>query len=54
MSLYLSACLGVQGQYLESARKSKKIISQKSINIDFDKCINNKEIEDFDPLGHLK
>ena len=47
-SLYLDQQAWVKGSSAEEINKNlKKFISQKGFNIDFDKCINNKEIEDF-------
>ena len=47
-SLYWEQQAWVKGSSVEEINKYlKKFISQKGFNIDFDKCINNKEIEDF-------
>ena len=32
---------------IDALKNLKKFINQKGFDIDFDKCINNKEIEDF-------
>tara|TARA_E500000178_G_scaffold232728_1_gene229214 strand:- start:39 stop:614 length:576 start_codon:yes stop_codon:yes gene_type:complete len=47
-NLYLDQQAWVKGSSIEEMNKNlKKFISQKGFDIDFDKCINNKEIEDF-------
>ena len=47
-SLYSDQQAWVKGSSVEEINKNlKKFISQKGFNIDFDKCVNNKEVEDF-------
>jgi len=47
-SLYSNQQAWVKGNTVEEVNKSlKKFIKKEGFNIDFDKCINNKEIEDF-------
>ena len=47
-SLYSDQQAWVKGSSVEEINKNlKKFINQKGFNIDFDKCVNNKEIEDF-------
>ncbi len=47
-SLYSNQQAWVKGNTVEAINKSlKKFIEKEGFNIDFDKCINNKEIEDF-------
>jgi len=47
-SLYSDQQAWVKGGSVEEINKNlKKFIIQKGFGIDFDKCINNKEIEDF-------
>ena len=47
-SLYSDQQAWVKGSSIEEINKNlKKFINQKGFDIDFDKCINNKEIEDF-------
>ena len=47
-SLYSDQQAWVKGSSIEEINKNlKKFIIQKGFGIDFDKCINNKEIEDF-------
>ena len=47
-SLYSDQQAWVKGNSIEEINKNlKKFINQKGFVIDFDKCINNKEIEDF-------
>ena len=47
-SLYSDQQAWVKGNSIEEINKNlKKFINQKGFDIDFDKCINNKEIEDF-------
>ena len=47
-NLYLDQQAWVKGSSIEEMNKNlKKFISQKGFDIDFDKCVNNKEIEDF-------
>ena len=47
-SLYSNQQAWVKGSTVEEVNESlKKFIKKEGFNIDFDKCINNKEIEDF-------
>ena len=47
-SLYLDQQAWVKGRSVEEINENlKKFIYQKGFDLDFDKCINNKEIEDF-------
>ena len=47
-SLYSDQQAWVKGSSVEEINKNlKKFIDQKGFNIDFDKCVNNKEVEDF-------
>ena len=47
-SLYSDQQAWVKGRSIEEINNNlKKFINQKGFDIDFDKCINNKEIEDF-------
>ena len=47
-SLYSDQQAWVKGSSIEEINKNlKKFIKQKGFDVDFDKCINNKEIEDF-------
>ena len=47
-SLYSDQQAWVKGNSIEEINKNlKKFINQKGFVIDFDKCINNKEVEDF-------
>ena len=47
-SLYSDQQAWIKGSTVEEVNKNlKKFIDQKGFNLDFDKCINNKEIEDF-------
>jgi protein-disulfide isomerase len=47
-SLYLNQQAWVKGNTIEDINKNlKKFIQQEGFNIDFEKCINDKEIEDF-------
>ena len=47
-SLYSDQQAWVKGSSVEEINKNlEKFINQKGFNIDFDKCINNKEVEDF-------
>jgi len=47
-SLYSDQQAWIKGSTVEEVNKNlKKFVDQKGFNIDFDKCINNKEIEDF-------
>ncbi len=47
-SLYLNQQAWVRGNTAEEANNNlKKFIKDKGFNIDFDKCITNKKIEDF-------
>jgi len=47
-SLYSDQQAWVKGSSVEEINKNlKKFINQKGFNIDFDKCVNNKEVEDF-------
>ncbi len=47
-SLYSDQQAWVKGSSIEEINENlKKFINQKGFDIDFDKCINNKEIEDF-------
>ena len=47
-SLYSDQQAWVKGGSVEEINKNlKKFINQKGFNIDFDKCVNNKEVEDF-------
>ena len=47
-SLYSDQQAWVKGRSIEEINKNlKKFINQKGFVIDFDKCINNKEVEDF-------
>jgi protein-disulfide isomerase len=47
-SLYLNQQAWVKGNVIEDINKNlKKFIKKEGFNIDFEKCINNKEIEDF-------
>ena len=47
-SLYLDQQAWIKGKTVEEVNENlKKFIDQKGFNLDFDKCINNKEIEDF-------
>ena len=46
--LYSDQQAWVKGSSVEEINKNlKKFINQKGFNIDFDKCVNNKEVEDF-------
>ena len=47
-SLYSDQQAWVKGSSVEEINKNlKKFINQKGFSIDFDKCVNNKEVEDF-------
>ena len=47
-SLYSNQQVWVKGKTIEEINNNlKKFIEKEGFNIDFDKCINNKEIEDF-------
>ena len=47
-SLYSDQQACVKGSSVEEINKNlKKFINQKGFSIDFDKCVNNKEVEDF-------
>ena len=47
-SLYSDQQAWVKGSSVEEINKNlKKYISEKGFDLDFDKCVNNKEIEDF-------
>ena len=47
-SLYSNQQAWVKGSSIEEINKNlKKFIKQKGFDVDFDKCVNNKEIEDF-------
>ena len=47
-SLYSDQQAWVKGSSIEEINRNlKKFIKQKGFDVDFDKCINNKEIEDF-------
>ena len=47
-SLYSDQQAWVKGSSVEEVNKNlKKFINQKGFSIDFDKCVNNKEVEDF-------
>ena len=47
-SLYSNQQVWVKGSTIEEVNDNlKKFIKKKGFNIDFEKCINNKEIEDF-------
>ena len=47
-SLYLNQQAWVKGSTIEEVNNNlKKFIEKKGFNIDFEKCINNKKIEDF-------
>ena len=47
-SLYSNQQAWIKGSTVEDFNKNlKKFVEQNSFNIEFDKCINNKEIEDF-------
>ena len=47
-SLYLDQQAWIKGKTVKEVNENlKKFIDQKGFNLDFDKCINNKEIEDF-------
>ena len=47
-SLYSDQQAWVKGSSVEEINKNlKNFINQKGFNIDFDKCVNNKEVEDF-------
>ena len=47
-SLYSDQQAWVKGGSEDEINKNlKKFINQKGFNIDFDKCVNNKEVEDF-------
>ena len=47
-SLYSDQQAWVKGSSVEEINKNlKKFISEKGFDLDFDKCVNNKEIEDF-------
>ena len=47
-TLYSNQQAWVKGNTVEEVNESlKKFIKKEGFNIDFDKCINNKEIEDF-------
>ena len=47
-SLYSNQQAWIKGSTVEEVNKNlKKFVKQKGFNIEFDKCINNKEIEDF-------
>ena len=47
-SLYSSQSIWIKGGTIEEINSNlKKFIKEKSFDIDFDKCINDKEIEDF-------
>ena len=47
-SLYSDQQAWVKGSSIEEINKNlKTFINQKGFDVDFDKCINNKEIEDF-------
>ena len=47
-NLYLNQQAWVRGNTIEDVNKSlKKFLKKEGFNIDFDKCINDKEIEDF-------
>ena len=46
--LYSDQQAWVKGSSVEEINKNlKKFINQKGFSIDFDKCVNNKEVEDF-------
>ena len=46
--LYLNQQKWVKGSSVEEANKNlQRFLSKEGINVDFEKCINNKEIEDF-------
>ena len=47
-SLYSDQQAWVKGSSVEEVNKNlKKFLNQKGFSIDFDKCVNNKEVEDF-------
>ena len=47
-SLYSDQQAWAKGNSVEEINKNlKKFINQKGFSIDFDKCVNNKEVEDF-------
>ena len=47
-SLYSDQQAWVKGSSVEEVNKNlKKFINQKGFSIDFDRCVNNKEVEDF-------
>ena len=47
-SLYSNQQAWIKGSTVEEVNKNlKKFVRQKGFNIEFDKCINDKEIEDF-------
>ncbi len=47
-SLYSNQQAWVKGSSVEEVNKNlKKFLNQKGFSIDFDKCVNNKEVEDF-------
>ena len=47
-SLYSNQQAWIKGSTVEEVNNNlKKFVKQKGFNIEFDKCINNKEIEDF-------
>ena len=47
-SLYSSQSIWIKGGTIEEINSNlKKFIKEKGFDIDFDKCINDKEIEDF-------
>ena len=47
-SLYSDQQAWIKGSTVEEVNKNlKKFVKQKGFNIEFDKCINDKEIEDF-------
>ena len=46
--LFLNQKKWVKGETVENANKNlKKLLKDENINIDFEKCINNKSIEDY-------
>ena len=47
-SLYSNQQIWIKGSTIEEVNKNlKKFVNQKGFNLDFEKCVNNKEIEDF-------
>ena len=49
MSLYSDQQAWIKGKTIEEANESlKKFVKNKNFSLDFEKCINDKKIEDFD------